>query len=349
MAETVFKVVKDLEREDLFRSLSSEAKVALKHLVSFIESGVYSDSDIEKYIARNFRLSAQKLTEDYNSRHLGSPKKPETFRSQISRMSLSLSSILGIKSSELNEAFVNGNEVLFQRIEALIHAFSVESIDVAERFSLLQGYLPTEISDTKYAIEDCQEELKILRTFDKLMIDRLLSGVNKDKLAFLISELSKPLYTRERSAGEKSTVISIINEEKLALADQFALTKGVRLKTPERIVVQQEKPDSNEEVVESSVVDTPINVSEEDSKPEVIFYGLNITKEMLEAIEFRVQQKITVEEINESIDIGEVFSEYRMFFHSLTVTYPLSDLVAWLKKANNSYLKIVWSEIKEGK
>lgn len=289
MATTIFKVIKDLEQEATYKTLSSEAKKALKNLIAFVESGVFSSSDIEKYIAKNFRLSAKKLTADYNSKHLSKPKTAETFRSQISRINLSLSSILGIEASALNNAFVNGDTELFERIEALKSAFEVEHIDIAERFSLLQGYLPTEASDKTYKLEDCQRELEVLRLFDKVNIDSYFDGVDYDKLAFLISELAKPLYTRERSAGEKSAVVSIINEDKLVLAREFSIRKPKVMKAPDKIVVQQVsttvEDTSKEKVIESTAVDTLIDTPSDDSKVVDNPYGLDITREMLEALE----------------------------------------------------------------
>lgn len=289
MATTIFKVIKDLEQEDAYKTLSSEAKKALKKLISFVESGTFSNSDIEKYIAKNFRLSAKKLTADYNSKHLSKPKTAETFRSQISRINLSLSSILGIEAEALNDAFVNGDTKVFERIEALKSAFEVEHIDIAERFSLLQGYLPTEASDKNYALEDCERELEVLRLFDKVNIDKYFKGVDYDKLSFLISELAKPLYTRERSAGEKSAVVSIINEDKLALAREFSLRKPKAMKVPDKIVVQAVEATGEDtckkEVLESTAVDTPINSPNDISKVVDNPYGLDITREMLEAIE----------------------------------------------------------------
>ena len=347
MATTVFKVILDLEQNT---TLSSEAKKALKNLIAFVESGVFSSSDIEKYIAKNFRLSAKKLTADYNSKHLSKPKTAETFRSQISRINLSLSSILGIEASALNDAFVNGDTKLFERIEALKSAFEVEHIDITERFSLLQGYLPTEASDKSFALEDCQRELEVLRLFDKVNIDKYFNGVDYDKLAFLISELAKPLYTRERSASEKSAVVSIINEDKLALTREFSIRKPKVMKTPDKIIVQQistiTEDTSTEEVIESTAVDTPIDTPSDDSKVVDNPYGLNITREMLEAIENRMKLSSSKEESED--DNYEKLDIYKAYLSNLTPDTDIEDFIDWLSKVTKPLFEMVLDEFRGG-
>ena len=65
---TFFKMLKTIEELSSEKVLSKDKDLILRKLIAFVESGVCTDSQIEKFIMKNFRLSSVKITEEWNKK-----------------------------------------------------------------------------------------------------------------------------------------------------------------------------------------------------------------------------------------------------------------------------------------
>ena len=234
MAGTIFSVLKGLEKGQFQPDVSA----VLESLVSFIESGVCSDSKVDKFIMENFRLSAAKLTERWNKRYSQS-KSASTFRGQISLLSGYIFSIFGCSAQELSDAFAVGDMEMLRNISDIIGVFPYGSMDLTYAF-LGHELLPADATDDNYNIADCQQELCLLRSLDRQGIQSVIESVDSGKLSYLLGVLSQPLVTDiyVKYEGKKKKVRTArINRDKVqflkALSSQTSHLSMPAAETPE--------------------------------------------------------------------------------------------------------------------
>lgn len=189
MAGTIFRVLKTLEGT----ALAPDVSCILCGLVSFIESGVCSGSKVDKFIMRNFRLSATKLTELWNKRY-SQDKSASTFRGQVSLLSGYISSILGCTAQELNDAFAVGDMEMLRSISDIIEVFPYGCKDLSGAF-IGQELLPVPSLDSHYPIHDCWKELCLLQSLDRHVIQLKIAGADTGRLSYVLGVLSQPLVT----------------------------------------------------------------------------------------------------------------------------------------------------------
>jgi len=219
MAISILRELANLELDmETSSDFSDKARAAFDDLISFVESGAYTNSDIEKFIAQNFRLKPAEIIRLY--KFSGKKKSANTLRSQMSSLNLSLRSILRLEGHELYQIFLTDNEFYYVRFRALNLLFKNEVINISERFSFnILEYLPTVSESNVYAVEDCCAELEFLKRFDRADLIECISNLDINKLAYAFRVLSMPTYVREKHLGadgiKTSLYVSKINEDKL--------------------------------------------------------------------------------------------------------------------------------------
>lgn len=129
---TFFKMLKTIEELSSEEVLSKDKDLILRKLIAFVESGVCTDSQIEKFIMKNFRLSSVKITEEWNKIHFDREKNTNTFRGQVSLCSRYLSSLFGVSPDGLFEAFLGEGVDILRRISDILDAYSIGNDNFAK-------------------------------------------------------------------------------------------------------------------------------------------------------------------------------------------------------------------------
>ena len=265
MVNTFFKALVFLEEDWLQKSdkkCSKSAYSLLRRLTKFVESGSVVDSDIEKFILKNFRLSSADITNKWNEINYDRVKSKDTIRGQVSVLNRYFCSLFDITADELSDTFVTENTDVLMRISDILVAFDIGDFNIAERFPIFQKYLPDDSTDSVYTVEECSKEINFLKTLDKSVIESMLAEVNQDKLIYVLQSIRQPLlsnyYKKSEDKNSKQKLCSI-NQEKVAFYKAFSVIKPKQLKPVESIEVpEQDTSGVVDEVPESDTEETGI-------------------------------------------------------------------------------------------
>lgn len=289
MGSSFLKTLIVLEKEVLkdksnTLGVKDSTKSVLKRLIYFIEQGEFTNSQVEKFILLNFRMSATDMTQKWNRIYFDKSKSSNTFRGQISSLNSYLVSLFGFSADELNAAIVNEDEMVLRRLVDIMDAIELGDFNLTTRFPFIaQGYLPSNETVSEYSVTECIAEIQLLKTLDKKIIDELVQSVDMDKLVYVLQTIREPLLTDVylKREGKKSKVKSVsLNKKKLDFCKAFNLVKPKILKPIKEIEVSS----GLSENVVIKEVEKVIEV------PENIPYEFGVTREMLSIIENSIEQ-----------------------------------------------------------
>lgn len=271
MARTLFKflcLVEDALVED--NCFSEKTCVTIKSFISFIESGVFTKSDVDKFIVKNFRYSVSDLVTIWNNDSNHKPKTQNTFRGQISILSNYILSIFSCSLDEFESGFYNNDEEFCDRVNAIIYAFLFDDSVVAGSFSVLEGYITDKKTEKVFDLVECKNELSILKTLNEKNIKSLISSVDIEKLSYILSLCHQPLIKNEFIElidKKKSVKVARLNEYKVSLCKYFQLVDQANIEEMDAIPVE-----SRDKIVDaskdSSIINTKylLDIDEELSK-----------------------------------------------------------------------------------
>lgn len=204
--------------------LSNEEKEIFYKLLVFVESGVFSNSDVTKFICKNWRLDTPQLTALWNELK-GKTKSSDTMRKQVLIVGNYLSALFDV---DLQTCFDGSNSERIKSINVKINALSDFCVNCSDKFS--ETIFPAEIlsyqdsNSSSADISSCEYELKVLKALTRSNIYNLLDSCDQSKLSYLLKCLSSPLVYKEKSAREYS-----INESKLDILQKLYCVEDVSL------------------------------------------------------------------------------------------------------------------------
>lgn len=193
-------------------------------ILSFIKNGSYLKSDVEKFIVSHFDLGAKKMTELWNSIHPSSMKSVNTFRGQISILSNYVASIYSFMDEDLYSYTIKNDVASLEVMNFISIAFPLSLVDISERFAIIDYFLPKDVQLKHFELEECSYELSLLKTFDSQNLSSLFNKADKEKLAFLLSVMKKPLISseyRELVDKVKPVKVAVLDEIKLTFCHYF--------------------------------------------------------------------------------------------------------------------------------
>lgn len=209
--------------------LADYPKVVFANLESTMKYGVLSESDMDRFIMRNYEMSVVALTAKYNNEVLpaenkiraenGQVQKKEkavsTFRTQRAHLSALLFEIFG--EGFASYFYTKNDDVDVRDYHRKLYDISIKA-DILKNRSLMDATIllrPCTNAEfhepfMEYAFEDCKMEILFLSMYSQQAYKNGIEVIDKAKLSYLESLLSRP-FTRKR---EKKTVI---DREKLRL------------------------------------------------------------------------------------------------------------------------------------
>ena len=338
MAKTIFRVLKSCSRD-----VEVANSVVYKKLVELLEQGGITNSEVDQFISKNYLLSVEDLTKKWNMTHT-KQKIEMTFRGQISTLSCKYYKLFGMNANTLEEALLSkdNNHPVVGRLLKILTAIGVESEPLVSRFHYgIKDYLGDYQTNHAYNVSDCEKELRLLKMMDKKNLELIFSQVDKDKLAYIFQTMNADLiqsevtdferldkHTRQviknkdGSAAVRRVISPVVNEMKMELCLRFNDTKAMKLSVAKQV-------DSAKVISNTSGVGSESTTIHKSAEPKANNpYGLNITKEMLDMI---------IKKANEKANVFEMFSDknkdnYKKYLKSLDVNYSVASLRAWLNK-----------------
>lgn len=246
MAQNFFKTLANLEgdilgdNEDRF---GVDRVDVLKKLCSFVSSGYITNSVAEQFICKNFRNDYKGITELWNAIGSNRKKGANTFRSQISTLSSKFYSLLKVSDDELNRAFrQTGYDEKFEFIKKFMSLYYLDDLSLDSRFSFsLNEYLMGYDYENEYPLDECKDEIALLRFMDSSNLLSVFEACDKDKLAYLLSRMRAPLIYKDAIREKeyimngkeyKRNVYKIeVNEAKLDFYADYIRVKPLQIST----------------------------------------------------------------------------------------------------------------------
>lgn len=247
MRKTFFKFLSSVENEisaGVDVPYSRKTRSTVKALISFVESGVYTKSPVDQFIAKNFRCATTELAALWNCTVGNKPKTQNTFRGQISLLNNYILSIFSCSLEDFEKAFSSNDDDFCDRVVSIIYAFSFEDSIVSTAFSFLDSYVDVFRTDKVFSLEDCKAELGVLKTLNERNIKELLSSIDMEKLYYILSVCKQPLLKNESIAvanRKKSVKAAKLNDEKVNLCRHFEGVEPLPLKTQGFIPIEIER------------------------------------------------------------------------------------------------------------
>lgn len=212
-------------------SLEPAPKALVFRFCKFLENASLTSSENDTFMCKNFRLSYSELASAWDKLHPMKKKTADCWRTQMYTFSIFLSSLLGCSPVEFTNAFIQNDEERLYYFSCVLDAYDYEDIDFTTRYSFLidGGFVIPHETDSVYDLSDCTDELVFLKTVDKSVVEDMLSHIDLDKLAYLLSVAAEPLIERKRvprSAEHGSRVpVASVSQSKLELIKALGLLK----------------------------------------------------------------------------------------------------------------------------
>lgn len=273
---TFFGVLIRAEKLLETQNCDEESYSLFSQVVSYVEACSFSNSEATKFICKNWRLSSSELSERWSVSHPA--KSVNTFRSQLSTTNRQLFGLFGNIVPEVfyKKSLLSEEDKVLRRnlVNALAALDYDEDIFVPDIFISEVGNFFEDASYDTYKVEDCMEELRLIKILMKSNVFSYIEKINADKLKFILGVLNQPISSnRSRS----------INHNKIAILNQLHLL-------PSSFVGLQKNSASEES---SQVVERVV----ERQVPEKHRFTFAFNKEMADILEERLAQPTTEAEM----------------------------------------------------
>lgn len=191
---------------------SDETVQLLTNFISCIQSGVLCGrSDSYRYICKHYELNGSELAQLWRI-HRGIEKSSNTFRCQIHNLSGIMFKAFG---EEVFEIFYSQDAERLHQLRVKVLALSTEDVTFGKLYfyeieDACKGSGKTLSSEPK--LEDCKDELKLLRQLKRDRFRKALAGKDAEKLSYIISVMNQPLIDADTMAVnlEKLKVLSAL-------------------------------------------------------------------------------------------------------------------------------------------
>ena len=248
------------EADGKLYNYSKETNAIFNRLVEMVKACPFTNAKASKFVCENWDKSAKEMS------LLGTESRAEeTFRTHISNTSKLLYSLLPCFSADIfiSESFEKLHE-LECCMDAMELSFSIpEEVFISE----VCNYIDYRSDSCSFSLEECENEIALLRLLTKSNIYSKLDDIDPEKLSFLLRILNqKTTHIRSHS----------VNTDKVLLLKELGLVGS------DSVFAEALKTDSTE-------VSLPDErevalVSEDNTKP----YVFNIDDAMFEILKKRL-------------------------------------------------------------
>ena len=190
---TIFGSMKYIENvlNSLNTPLVQTPKLVLRDFITFVEAGSFTNSDMEKEVCLNWRLSIQELMTLHNANNTKS-RSLSVFGTHRSAVSKKLFALLETDCDEFESWFLKNDCGISDKLAwlySICKASRVGNLDYT-----IENYLEGYDVDKEFTLSECTKELRVLKYFTRQGIEELVKGCNKDKLGYVYQRLRAPLF-----------------------------------------------------------------------------------------------------------------------------------------------------------
>lgn len=213
---TIIKVGHSTTESGGIHYFSDYCKNSLVTFLGFIRSGSFAKSEKDKFILRNYEMDNKSLTVVWNTTK-NTNRTEATTRVQKRNIATMITSMFG-DIYTISNVFLSDDERQISEFMTKVRVFSAKDLSITDiAISNIVESVPIK-SDKVFELSDCVDELKYLCMFSYKNMDRYLQQINKDKLAFVLSIMREPLFTKGYVVNENKYKINRL------LLDNFKTT-----------------------------------------------------------------------------------------------------------------------------
>lgn len=227
---------------------SQFTKDSLAELISAVTNGSWTTSDIQKFVARNYRLNSRELSELWAKTHNKKTITSSTMRTHIANTSSLLASMFS-GCDYVNDCFVTENEIGIYAINEVVKSLQ----DVSKTaFELLYSELIERVVSASkkyehYSIDECSAEVAFLAKYSINSIEKDISKLDSVKLGYLVRELMKEPINRSYGLNtERLAIIRQLTKSRETLSNSSETTSNLRgCITDDSIITNSSQVDSS--------------------------------------------------------------------------------------------------------
>lgn len=294
MAKSFFKtlvVVENLVKSDEPKLMkdgamtfySEDAKALVTAISNWLLDCNFTKSKTSIFICQNYQKDCEGLTNLWN-RTATKKKSPKTFNCQIATLSSHLYKMLG---TDCFDAIIADDKEKMKEIQLRLNLFKEDITFTDYPIEMFQYYVSDNYSGKEYTLEECDKEIKMLKTLRRTALSEYMEQADSDKLSYLRNLLNTPLLNQHTKK---------VNEKKLALIQRLDTVNG--LSYADIVVNYLNGKTIPKEKTFAEQLKAKFGMSEEDLKQYLAKQTKEVDEE--EVFERKLKEKfgLTVEQLN---------------------------------------------------
>lgn len=195
---------KRLMKDGSYDFYSDEAKQLVVDIREWLLKCNFTTSKTSRFICQNYNKTCEVITNLWNKTAKKS-KSAKTFNSQISTLSSHLYVMLG---SDCFDAIIQDNHKMMEEVRLRLNLFTEDITFNDYPIEMFKYYVSDTYSGKTYTLDECEQEIKMLKTLRRSTLSEYMEKADTDKLAYLKVLLNTPLLNQHTKK---------LNEQKMEL------------------------------------------------------------------------------------------------------------------------------------
>ena len=198
-----------LQKDGTYVYYSDKAKQLVVDIRSWLLNCDFTKSKTSRFICQNYNKTCEDITNMWN-RTAKKPKNIKTFSSQISTLSSHLYTMLG---SDCFDIIIRDDAEKLDDVRLRLNLFTEDITFTDYPIEMFKYYVSENYSGKEYTLEECEQEIKMLKTLRRSTLTEYMEKADKDKLAYLKILLNTPLLNQhtKRINDKKMELIKLLD------------------------------------------------------------------------------------------------------------------------------------------
>ena len=193
---------------------SEDAKNLVIDISNWLLACNFTKSKTSIFICQNYTKDCETITNIWNRTHT-KHKSQKTFSSQISTLSSHLYKMLGTNCFDV---IIADNKEGMNEVRLRLNLFTEDITFTDYPIEMFQYYVSDNYSGKEYSLEECSNEIEMLKTLRRSALSEYMEKADSDNLSYLKTVLNTPLLNQHTKK---------VNEKKLELIKRLDTINGL--------------------------------------------------------------------------------------------------------------------------
>ena len=198
-----------LQKDGSYAYYSDQAKQLVVDIREWLLNCDFTKSKTSRFICQNYNKTCEDITNLWN-RTAKKAKSIKTFNSQISTLSSHLYVMLG---SDCFDIIIQDDSEKMKDVRLRLNLFTEDITFTDYPIEMFKYYVSENYSGKEYTLEECDQEIKMLKTLRRSTLTEYMEKADKDKLAYLKILLNSPLINQhtKKMNDKKMSLIKMLD------------------------------------------------------------------------------------------------------------------------------------------